>query len=165
MAFEIERKFLVRGQEWRRLVRGEMRLRQAYLAASDKSSTRVRIKDDVAATVTIKAKGAGLRRLEVEYPISLIDGEALLSLRQSSLIEKVRHRVPWHHHTWEIDVFSGDNAGLILAEIELRDEREAFERPPWLGVEVTGQPRYYNSALAQRPYASWLATASAVVAG
>lgn len=120
MAFEIERKFLVRNQEWRRLARVEARLRQAYLAAGDKSSTRVRIKDEVAATVTIKAKGTGLRRLEVEYPICLIDGEALMSLRQSSLIEKVRHQVPWHHHTWEIDVFSGDNAGLILAEIELR---------------------------------------------
>jgi adenylate cyclase len=165
MAFEIERKFLVRNLEWRRLARVEARLRQAYLAAGDRSSTRVRIKDDVAATVTIKAKGTGLRRLEVEYPISLIDGEALMSLRQSSLIEKVRHQVPWHHHLWEIDVFSGDNAGLILAEIELRDERETFERPPWLGLEVTGQPRYYNSSLAQRPYATWQATAPAAVAG
>ena len=91
---------------------------------------------------------------------------ARMSLRQSSLIEKVRHQVPWHHHTWEIDVFSGDNAGLILAEIELRDERETFERPPWLGVEVTDQPRYYNSSLAQRPYATWRqATIAAVVAG
>jgi len=162
MAFEIERKFLVRNLEWRRLARVEARLRQAYLAAGDRSSTRVRIKDDVAATVTIKAKGTGLRRLEVEYPISLIDGEALMSLRQSSLIEKVRHQVPWHHHIWEVDVFSGDNAGLIL---ELRDERETFERPPWLGLEVTGQPRYYNSSLAQRPYATWRATAPAVVAG
>jgi|SRR5262245_4561154 len=157
MAFEIERKFLVRGQEWRSFAQAETRLRQAYLAAGDKCSTRVRIKDDVAASVTIKAKGAGLRRLEVEYPISLIDGEALMSLRQSSLIEKVRHQVPWRQHTWEIDVFGGDNAGLIVAEIELRDERESFERPPWLGLEVTGQPRYYNSSLAQRPYASWQA--------
>ena len=80
-------------------------------------------------------------------------------------IEKVRHQVPWHHHTWEIDVFSGDNAGLILAEIELRDERETFERPPWLGVEVTDQPRYDNSSLAQRPYATWQATIAAVAAG
>ena len=165
MAFEIERKFLVRGQEWRRLASVAMRLRQAYLAAGDKSSTRVRIKDDRSASVTIKAKGTGLRRLEVEYPISLIDGEALMSLRQSGLIEKVRHRVPWQHHTWDVDVFGGDNAGLILAEIELRDEREAFERPPWLGLEVTGQPRYYNSSLAQRPYASWQAAVPAVVAG
>jgi adenylate cyclase len=164
MAFEIERKFLVRGQEWRKLATAKARVRQAYLASGEKSSTRVRIKNDVAATITIKAKGAGLRRLEVEVPISLIDGEALLSLRQSSLIEKVRYQVPWHRNTWEIDVFGGDNAGLIIAEIELRDERETFARPPWLGVEVTGQPRYYNSALAQHPYATWQTTAGRLLA-
>jgi adenylate cyclase len=164
MAFEIERKFLVRGEKWRKLATAQTRVRQAYLASGDKSSTRVRIKDDVAATITIKGKGAGLRRLEVEVPISLIDGEALLSLRQSSLIEKVRHQVPWHHSTWEIDVFGGDNAGLIIAEIELRDERETFARPPWLGAEVTGQPHYYNSALAQRPYATWQTTAGLLLA-
>jgi len=159
MAFEIERKFLVRGQDWRKLATAQTRVRQAYLASGEKSSTRVRIKNGVAATLTIKAKDAGLRRLEVEVPIALIDGEALMSLRESSLIEKVRYHVPWHRNTWEIDVFDGDNAGLIIAEIELRDERETFERPPWLGVEVTGQPRYYNSALAQRPYATWQTTA------
>jgi adenylate cyclase len=155
MAFEIERKFLVRGQEWRKLATAPTRLRQAYLASGDKSSTRVRIKDDAAASLTIKARGAGLRRLEVEVPISLIDGEALMSLRQSGLVEKIRHQVPWHRHIWEIDVFAGDNGGLIIAEIELSEERQTFARPPWLGVEVTGQPRYYNSALAQHPYATW----------
>lgn len=155
MAFEIERKFLVCGQEWRKLASAQTRVRQAYLASGEKSSTRVRIKDDSAATLTIKARGTGLRRLEVEAPISLIDGEALMSLRQSGLIEKVRHQVPWHRNVWEIDVFGGDNKGLIIAEIELRDEHETFERPPWLGIEVTGQSRYYNSALAQHPYAIW----------
>jgi adenylate cyclase len=164
MAFEIERKFLVRGQEWRVHATAQTRVRQAYLASGDKSSTRVRIKDDAAATLTIKARGAGLRRLEVEVPISLIDGEALMSLRQSGLIEKVRHQVPWQRNTWEIDVFAGDNAGLIIAEIELREERETFERPPWLGLEVTGQPGYYNSALAQRPYVSWQTSAGLLVA-
>ncbi|HEU0158992.1 MAG TPA: CYTH domain-containing protein [Hyphomicrobiaceae bacterium] len=165
MAFEIERKFLVRSQEWRTLATAQTRVRQAYLAGGDKSSTRVRIKDDVAASLTIKARGVGLRRLEVEVPISLIDGEALLSLRQSSLIEKIRHEVPWQRKTWEIDVFAGDNAGLIVAEIELGDEREVFERPPWLGPEVTGQTRYYNSALAQRPYATWQKTAGLLGTG
>jgi adenylate cyclase len=164
MAFEIERKFLVRGQEWRKLATRQTRVRQAYLASGEKSSTRVRIKDNAAATVTIKSKGASLRRLEVEYPVSLIDGEALMSLRQSNLIEKVRHEIFWHGHCWEIDVFAGDNTGLIIAEIELRDEREAFERPPWLGTEVTGQPQYYNSSLAQSPYGTWQATPRVIAA-
>jgi adenylate cyclase len=98
----------VRGQDWRKLATRQTRVRQAYLASGEKCSTRVRIKDDAAATVTIKSKGAGLRRLEVEYPVSLIDGEALMSLRQSNLIEKVRHEIRWYCHTWEIDVFAGD---------------------------------------------------------
>jgi len=89
----------------------------------------------------------------------------LLSLRQSSLIEKVRHEVPWQRNTWEIDVFAGDNAGLIVAEIELRDEREVFERPPRLGAGVTGRPRYYKSALAQHPHATRQRTAGLIGAG
>jgi adenylate cyclase len=165
MAFEIERKFLVRGQAWRQLATARVHVRQAYLAAGDHCSTRVRIKDHATASVTIKSKGVGLRRLEVECPVSLIDGEALMSLRQSDLIEKVRHLVPCQHKIWEIDEFVGNNSGLIIAEIELGDERETFERPPWLGLEVTGQAQYYNSALALRPYATWQGMARAVGAG
>ena len=155
MAFEIERKFLVLGQDWRSLVRSQTRVRQAYLSSGEKSSTRVRIKDDTAASVAIKSKAVGLRRLEVEYAISLIDAEALLALRQSGLIEKIRYEVPWQGHVWEVDEFSGDNAGLLIAEVELREESETFERPPWLGVEVTGQAQYYNGSLARHPYRAW----------
>ena len=126
MAFEIERKFLVRSEEWRSLATGRARIRQAYLASGERSSTRVRIKDDTDATVTIKSKGAELRRLEVEYAIAIIDAEALLSLRQSGLVEKLRFTVPWHGHVWEVDTFCGDNAGLVIAEIELRHEEETF---------------------------------------
>jgi adenylate cyclase len=165
MAFEIERKFLVLNEEWRRAATGQARIRQAYLASGERASTRVRIKDDTEATVTIKSKGAALRRLEVECAISVLDAEALLSLRQSGLIEKVRFSVPWRGHVWEVDAFCGDNAGLIIAEIELRHEHEAFDRPPWLGLEVTGQPQYYNGALARHPFREWSRGRSAVAGG
>src|SRR5262245_970209 len=154
MPVEIERKFLVRGDAWRSFA-SKARIRQAYLASGDRSTTRVRIKNDAEATVTIKSKRAELRRLEIEYSISALDAEALLSLRESSLIEKTRFTVPWREHTWEVDVFSGDNAGLVVAEIELRHEDESFERPPWLGVEITGQSQYYNGSLARHPFRHW----------
>lgn len=155
MAFEIERKFFVRGDDWRRFASAQATIRQGYLASGERSSTRVRITDGRYANVTIKSRRAELRRLEVEYAISVPDAEALLSLRQSGLIEKVRYQVSWHGSTWEIDVFSGENAGLVIAEIELTHEHDYFERPPWLGAEVTGQPQYYNGSLARRPYLEW----------
>ena len=165
MAVEIERKFLVRGEAWRSLATSEARIRQAYLASGERSTTRVRIKNDADATVTIKSKRAELRRLEVEYPISVLDAEALLSLRHSGLIEKTRFIVPWREHLWEVDVFGGDNAGLVIAEIELRHEDETFDRPPWLGVEITGQSQYYNGSLARHPFHHWAAARAAVIAG
>ena len=155
MAVEIERKFLVRNEAWRRLVTAEASIRQAYLASGERSTTRVRIKNGTDATVTIKSKRAELRRLEIEYPISVLDAETLLSLRHSGLIEKARFIVPWHGHSWEVDVFSGENCGLVIAEIELRHEDEIFDRPPWLGIEITGQSEYYNGSLARRPYLEW----------
>ena len=160
MGIEIERKFLLASQAWRSLATDRADIRQAYLASGDRSTTRVRIKNGTQALVTIKSKRAELRRLEVEYPIAVFDAEALLTLRHSGLVEKTRFTVPWRGHVWEIDVFAGDNTGLIVAEIELRHETEAFERPPWLGVEVTGQPQYYNGALSQRPFTHWVASRS-----
>src|SRR5262245_13889899 len=115
MAIEIERKFLVRSEAWRTVATARASIRQAYLASGEGSTTRVRIKNAAEATVTIKSKRAELRRLEVECPISVLDAEALLSLRHSGLIEKTRFTVPWHGHDWEVDVFAGDNAGLIIA--------------------------------------------------
>jgi len=158
MAFEIERKFLVQGEDWRTHVTAQAGIRQGYLAPGDRSSTRVRIKDGRHATVTIKSRGADLRRLEVECAISVRDAEALLALRHSGLIEKVRSNVLWQGSTWEVDVFSGENAGLVIAEIELAHEHDHFARPPWLGAEVTGQSRYYNGSLARHPYSEWSTT-------
>jgi adenylate cyclase len=134
-----------------------MRLRQAYLAQDGGLSTRIRIVDTNSATLTIKSRKAGLRRLEYEFPIPLADAEALLALRQGASIEKVRHHVPWDGLLWEIDVFEGDNAGLVIAEIELRDERQHFAMPGWIGAEITGQERYYNSRLARQPFRAWTA--------
>jgi len=155
MAVEIERKFLVRGEAWRSFATSEASIRQAYLASGERSTTRVRIKNGTDATVTIKSKRAELRRLEIEYPVSVLDAEALFSLRHSGLIEKTRFTVPWREHLWEVDVFSGDNAGLVIAEIELRHEDERFDRPPWLGIEITGQSQYYNGSLARHPFRHW----------
>ena len=156
MAIEIERKFLLRGNAWRPLVNGRVRLRQAYLAQDGGFSTRIRIVDTSSATLTIKSRKAGVRRLEYEYPIPLADAEALLSLRQGAGIEKVRHHVPWHGLTWEIDVFEGENAGLVIAEIELGHEQQQFEMPAWIGAEVTGDERYYNSRLTKHPFRMWM---------
>jgi adenylate cyclase len=101
------------------------------------------------------SKRAELRRVEVEYAVSVPDAEALMALRHSGLIEKTRFTVPWEGSSWEVDVFSGDNIGLVIAEIELRHEHEPFERPPWLGREVTGRDQYYNGSLARWPYCQW----------
>ena len=155
MTFEIERKFLVTGDEWQKLVTRSIKVRQAYLASDGDLSIRVRIKDDSSAQLTIKSRGAELRRCEFEYAIPTRDAEALMSRRRGSVIAKVRHEVPWNGLRWEVDVFSGDNSGLVVAEIELRHEHQAFEIPTWIGAEVTGLRSYYNSALATRPYCLW----------
>ena len=147
MAFEIERKFLVRGDDWRRFASSQATIRQGYLTSGERSSTRVRITEGRYA-VTIKSKRAELRRLEVEYAISVADADALLSLRQSGLIEKVRYQVPWQGSTWEIDVFSGENVGLVIAEIELAHVHDYFERPPWLGLKLPGSR---NTTMGPKP--------------
>ncbi len=155
MSVEIERKFLVSDDGWRELVTTRIPIRQAYLSSDGKASIRVRIKGDGVATLSIKSRPVDLRRLELEYSIPVLEAEALIQLRQGLVIEKMRHVVPWGDLAWEIDVFSGENAGLVIAEVELRDERQHIERPGWIGVEVTGQRAYYNSALVQQPFATW----------
>ena len=107
-----------------------------------------------AATLTIKSRPAALRRLELEYAIPVLEAEALMQLREGSVIEKVRHLVPRGELVWEIDVFQGANAGLVIAEIELEHEDQAFEKPVWLGEEITGVKRYYNASLALSPFAA-----------
>src|SRR5262245_32685511 len=157
MGFEIERKFLVRGNDWQRLATRQLSLRQAYLAANGKSSIRIRIKGDGTATLTVKSRPVDLRRLELEYDIPILEAEALMQLRQGAVIEKVRHLVPYGdlNLTWEIDVFAGENLGLVLAEIELPHEHQHVGLPPWIGTEVTGQPPYYNRSLVHSPLSSW----------
>jgi adenylate cyclase len=155
MHLEIERRFLVRGTGWRQMEVNRTTIRQAYLALRSKASVRVRISNNNAATLTVKSRPAELRRLELEYPIPTLEAEALIVLRQGSLVEKVRHHVPCGDLSWEVDVFSGENRGLVIAEIELQHERQRIDLPHWIGEEVTGQPQYYNGSLAQRPFSTW----------
>ncbi|MBV9970207.1 MAG: CYTH domain-containing protein [Xanthobacteraceae bacterium] len=155
MGFEIERKFLLRNDDWRSLATGFQTLRQAYLAWESKSSVRVRIIDNAAATLTVKSRPVELRRLELEYPIPVLEAEALMPLRKGAIVEKTRCRLPYGDLAWEIDEFSGDNSGLLIAEIELPDERRRIELPSWIGEEVTGNLHYYNGYLAQHPFNSW----------
>ena len=155
MAYEIERKFLIQDQSWRNAASGATVIRQAYLASNGLISLRIRIRDDIRATLTIKSAAAGIRRLEFEYEIPIADGVALMDLREGGLIEKLRHKLPQDGLTWEIDVFQGENAGLVIAEIELPHEDKVFERPQWLGREITADKRYSNASLSMTPYRTW----------
>ena len=154
MPTEIERKFLVVGSDWR--TSDPDRLCQGYLNRDRHRTVRVRIAG-AKAYLTIKGMAIGVTRAEFEYEIPLADAEALLALRDGPLVEKLRHRVRHAGATWEVDEFLGENAGLVVAEIELESEDQAFERPPWLGREVTGDPRYLNSSLATHPFSRWTA--------
>ncbi len=155
MAFEIERKFLVAADDWKASVRGTSYIRQAYLTNHDKASIRVRIRDNLKATLTIKSRGTGLRRHEFEHDIPMLEAEALLSLRCGAIIEKHRAMVVDDGNVWEVDTFLGENTGLLIAELELRTEEQSFARPSWIGPEVTGLASYYNSALATHPFGRW----------
>lgn len=155
MRFEIERKFLVRSEEWCAQATGHVAIRQAYLATDGKASVRIRLRDNASATLTVKSRPAELRRLELEFPITVIEAEKMIQLYHGAVIEKVRHLVPYGGLTWEVDVFAGENTGLVIAEVELRDEQQQVALPDWIGAEITGQPQYYNSALVMRPYQTW----------
>jgi adenylate cyclase len=155
VSVEIERKFLVRGDAWQALVTRRKRIRQAYLTTDGKASIRVRIVDDDKATLAIKSRPVDLRRLELEYPLPILDAERLLFLRNGAVIEKIRHIVPIGDLTWEVDTFLGENAGLVIAEVELTHTDQEVALESWVGGEVTGQAKYYNSFLAQRPFKSW----------
>jgi adenylate cyclase len=153
--YEIERKFLVKNEAWRALVVSQLPMRQGYLNLEKSCSVRVRISGDEA-TLNIKGATIGAKRLEFEYPIPIEQAHVMLDqLSAGPLIEKVRYLIPQGHLTWEIDVFSGDNAGLIVAEIELSDADEAFTLPEWIGEEVTEDTRYYNTCLSRTPYSTW----------
>lgn len=147
MGTEIERKFLLRGDGWREAADRGTEIRQFYLAAREGVSVRVRIKDEAKALLTVKS-GVGLSRGEYEYEIPLADAREMEAARLGHVLAKRRFRVPLGELTVEVDVFSGDLAPLVLAEIELPDEAHPFERPDWLGREVSEDGRYTNAAMA-----------------
>lgn len=155
MAIEIERKFLVSG-DFLPEVTSSTRIVQGYICTEPGRSVRVRIRGEEA-FLTIKGASdeKGLSRYEFETKIPVADAERLMKLCVSGVIDKVRHLVPKGNHTWEVDVFHGNNEGLVLAEIELASEDEPFERPSWLGKEVSGDKRYYNSMLTIHPFNSF----------
>ena len=154
MALEIERKFKVANAGWRDTVTRSTSLRQGYLSTKPEATVRVRLENGVG-TLTIKSKTRGISRSEFEYDIPNSEATQLLQLCEGPLIEKIRHLVIIGEHTWEIDEFSGDNQGLIIAEIELSSEDESFKKPGWLGKEVSHDARYYNSSLVIHPYNQW----------
>ncbi|HXT01174.1 MAG TPA: CYTH domain-containing protein [Elusimicrobiota bacterium] len=154
MGREIERKFLVKGEGWRKGAK-RSRLSQGYLLAQKGKSVRVRLEDG-RGTVTIKGPSRGAGRAEYEYPIPADDARELLrDLCEKPLIEKTRHRVKHGGLIWEVDEFAGANRGLIVAEVELSRTRQKVALPPWIGKEVTGDPRYLNANLFKKPYRSW----------
>lgn len=153
---EIERKFLVKSTEFKVQATGCSHFVQGYITSPPAKTVRVRIADDKA-YLTIKGSGSasGMSRFEWEMEIPGKDALALLGICEGGVIEKDRYYVPFAGHTFEVDEFFGDNEGLVMAEVELSSEDEAFEKPEWLGQEVTGDSRYYNSSLRKYPYIQW----------
>ena len=161
MPIEIERKFLVTGDAWRAAAHEVIPMAQGYLndlatvdSGAMHASVRVRIAGEVA-FLNLKSRELGRTRQEFDYPIPVADARGLLALCVGGVIDKRRHLVRHAGHLWEIDEFLGDNAGLVVAEIELASVDEPFGRPAWLGREATDAARYYNLALASRPYSQW----------
>ncbi len=154
MAKEIERKFLLVGDEWRELARGT-HYRQGYLNSAKERTVRVRTINDKG-FLTVKGITTGATRVEYEYEIPFDECTAMLDdLAEKPLIEKSRYKIERNGFTWEVDEFFGDNKGLVVAEIELESEDQKFEKPSWVGEEVTGDPRYFNSNLVNHPYTTW----------
>ncbi len=155
MAMEIERKFLVVGQDWRADVATSTPIMQGYLASTGRVTVRVRVRGEVG-YLTVKGATTGVSRSEFEFEIPVEDARTMLStLADGPVIEKVRHLIPVAGHTWELDVFGGDNDGLVMAELELSDPEEEFAVPAWAGEEVSDDPRYFNVNLAAQPWRTW----------
>ncbi|HIK35878.1 MULTISPECIES: CYTH domain-containing protein [unclassified Thermosynechococcus] len=156
MGIEIERKFLVRGEEWRSLATSVSQFAQGYLSTVPERTVRVRLAGDKA-WITIKGKASGGQRREYEYTIPVADARELLAeLCLQPIIKKNRYRIPAGDLCWEVDEFTGACAGLILAEIELPRADYPLTLPPWIGLEVTDDPRYTNAYLAEHPYQKWV---------
>jgi adenylate cyclase len=157
MSLEIERKFLVKNLDFKTESFEKKYIKQGYLNADKNRTVRIRIADEKA-FITIKGKSnkAGTTRFEWEKEIPLSEAEELLLLCEPNIIEKHRYLIKKATHTFEVDVFLGDNLGLLVAEIELNSENETFEKPTWLGNEVTGELKYYNSSISKLPFKNWL---------
>ena len=154
MGIEIERKFLIDTDKLPPLT-NSYTIKQGYIQTADHTTVRVRIRNQDA-FLTIKGKSVGASRLEFEYPIPLQDANDILdALCQSSVIEKTRYLLEHEEHTWEVDIFEGSNKGLVVAEVELESENEAFALPSWVTEEVTDNVRYFNSNLVDNPYTKW----------
>ena len=158
---EIERKFLVRGDSYRQQAVSKSRIRQGYIMSKNGRTVRVRVRD-AHGYLTIKGPSlnGGLSRYEFEKEITLDEAEHLMEMCEPGVIDKTRYLVPSTdgRHTFEVDEFYGDNAGLVMAEVELKNEEEPFEKPDFIGDEVTGDRRFYNSHLRQMPYVVWRGT-------
>lgn len=156
MAQEIERKFLVKNDDFKKESFGEIKIVQGFLSTVPERTVRIRIKGDKG-FITIKgiSNKSGTSRFEWEKEISVQDANDLLKISEPGVIEKTRFNVKSGNHTFEVDEFYGDNVGLIVAEVELMAEYEIFDKPTWLGDEVTGQVKYYNSMLMKHPYKNW----------
>lgn len=156
MPQEIERKFLVRDDSYKIMAYGKKRIRQGYICSERGRTVRVRIQDDEG-FLTIKgpSDGSGMSRYEWEYALSLQEAEELMRLCKPGMIDKTRYLVRWGTHVFEVDEFYGENDGLVVAEVELNNEKESFELPSFVGEEVTGQMKYYNSFLMKFPYQKW----------
>lgn len=152
MAKEIERKFLVQ-TSWQPQDEG-IKIAQGYLSTVPERTVRVRIKGDKG-YLTIKGKNQGISRAEFEYEIPIGDAEELLKLAEQPILSKTRYLEQHGNRLWEIDVFAGENQGLVVAEVELPDEQADFSRPDWLGQEVSGDVRYYNANLIKNPFSLW----------
>jgi len=155
MAKEIERKFLVKPAKWTRLAKpAGKQLRQGYISTDPNKTIRVRVTADQG-WLTIKGISTGATRLEYEYEIPLIEAVELLDNFAENKLEKTRYEIPFKGKLWEVDVFSGENEGLTVAEIELTSEDEPFDLPEWIAEEVTHEKKYYNSNLTRYPFKNW----------
>jgi adenylate cyclase len=155
MPTEIERKFLVDHEKWNSLAKPKGNVyKQGYILSEEKRTVRIRVTPD-AAYITLKSASAGISRSEYEYTIPLTEGNEILENFATSAVEKTRYNINYEGHLWEIDVFAGDNKGLIVAEIELESENEPFEKPEWVGAEVSHDNRYTNASLSVKPYKDW----------
>lgn len=153
---EIERKFLVNSDQFKTLAFAKNHIAQGYLNSHPERTVRIRIKGE-SGFLTIKGKGneSGLSRFEWETEIPLMEARHLIQLCEKGVIDKIRYEVRSGNHVFEVDEFFGDNEGLVIAEVELKSEDETFEKPDWLGSEVTNDERYYNAFLSQHPYKTW----------